>query len=467
MRRAAIVAALIALGAPAAHAATWTGSYQSGGDNPAVTMVVDVRGGRATVVLPGGHARAEVAWRATPRRIRFTVPGRPGIAFDGRRRGTRVTGSFRQGAVRGTFTLVRRAPTGAAAVQRLLGSYTLADGRTLVVTKQAASPRPRATLLPSGETRGLYPLGGSRFAIGAAVAVREPSQGTAAFAADGSSVDWAGVRGQRVRLRQQEVRVGPLAGTLSLPAGAGPFPAVTFAHGGGEAPREQLQFLAAAFARHGYATLVYDKRGVGQSGDFYFGDAATQEVIDQYARDVERLARFVASLPGVDRSRVGVSGGSQAGWIMPLAASREPAIRFVVGLVPPTISQGQTDYWAQQLGQGGGPPRRPLGEVEDEARAMGPRGFDPMPAIRALRIPVLWLFGGNDLVVPTRLCVEALEPVTREPGRDFSYAVFPGGNHGLLQTASGQNAEADASSTFVPGLFTTIDEWLRARGLAR
>ena len=261
------------------------------------------------------------------------------------------------------------------------------------------------------------------------------------------------------------VRVGVLACTLTIPPGTGRRTAVAFAHGGGPALRTFVAFQAAHLQRLGLITLACDKRGIGQSGGRYPGDLATSPTIDALARDVEAQARFLAAQPEVDPARVGVMGGSQAGWVMPLAASREPAIRFVVGLVPPTVTQGETDLFAQLSGQGQSPPTRTEAEVLAEVRAAGPSGFDPLPSIRALRIPALWLFGGVDKVVPTRLCVERLEPVAREPGRDFTYAVFPGGGHGLVQTANGLLAEQDRSDRFVPGLHTTIADWLRARGL--
>ena len=88
-----------------------------------------------------------------------------------------------------------------------------------------------------------------------------------------------------------------------------------------------------------------------------------------------------------------------------------------------------------------------------------------MPSIRALRIPAIWLFGGKDRIVPSRLCVERLDPVAREPGRDFSYRVFPGGTHGLLFTENGLIAEQARSNRFVAGYYTTIRDWLAARGL--
>ncbi len=150
---------------------------------------------------------------------------------------------------------------------------------------------------------------------------------------------------------------------------------------------------------------------------------------------------------------------------MPLAATREASIRFMIGLVPPTLTQGQTDHWANLNAQGQAPPTRTDEDMEAEVRATAPSGVDPLPAIRAMRIPAIWLFGGKDRIVPSRLCVERLDPVAREPGRDFTYRVFPGGTHGLLFTANGLNDEQAQSSRFVEGYFATIRDWLAARGL--
>lgn len=185
--------------------------------------------------------------------------------------------------------------------------------------------------------------------------------------------------------------------------------------------------------------------------------------VDQYARDVQAQARFLAAQPEVDPARVGISGASQAGWIMPLAASRESAIRFVIGVVSPTLTQGETDLWANLNGQGQSMPTRTDEDMEAEVRAAGPSGVDPMPAVRAMRIPAIWLFGGKDRTVPSRLCVERLDPVAREAGRDFSYRVFPGGTHGLILTANGLQDEAARSDHFVTGLFPAIRDWLAAR----
>ena len=89
-----------------------------------------------------------------------------------------------------------------------------------------------------------------------------------------------------------------------------------------------------------------------------------------------------------------------------------------------------------------------------------------MPWIRSLGIPALWLYGGLDKHIPTRLSVRLLAPVAAEAGRDFSVAVFPNANHALVETQTGLTAEMLRSDRFAPGLFPQVGDWLRARGLA-
>jgi uncharacterized protein len=462
-----VVATALAPGAGGAPSpnGTWRGAFTIPAGVGAVPVSVEIRGARATVVLGAGHP-TETVTRVTRRgaTVRFAVPGRPTpLRFEGRMRGRTISGRATQAGLRGAFTLRR----GAHVDARSLGLYALADGRSLAVTENPFAGR-TALVLDDGEVRRLTRLRAGVYEVGAGFGVRAPAAGELRFAGGSGSGHFG--PGTRVPLRQEEVRfrgrAGWLAGTLTLPAGPGPHPAVTFAHGAGSSARDVLSALSLFYARHGLATLTLDKRGIGQSTGVWPGESASEANIDAYARDVEAAARFLAAQPEVDRARVGVSGGSQAGWIMPLAASREPAIRFVVGLVPPTISQGQTDTFANRAGQGAALPAEPLERIEAEVRAMAPFGFDPMPSIRALRIPALWLFGAEDKTVPTRLSVEALAPVAAETGRDFTYVVFSGAGHSLLAAPNGLNAEGAASNRFVAGLWTTMRDWLRSRGLS-
>ena len=56
---------------------------------------------------------------------------------------------------------------------------------------------------------------------------------------------------------------------LDLPGRDRPAPAIVFGHGSGRATKSSCRFLADSFLQRGYATLCFDKRGVGESSGEY------------------------------------------------------------------------------------------------------------------------------------------------------------------------------------------------------
>jgi dienelactone hydrolase len=115
-----------------------------------------------------------------------------------------------------------------------------------------------------------------------------------------------------------------LAGSLLLPSGTGPFPAVVFQHGSGAEGRWASRFLAAELAARGVAALIYDKRGVGRSsGDWR--QAAPEDLAADGAAAVAALHRE----PRIDRNRIGLHGHSQGGTLLPMAVT--PNVAFVIG----------------------------------------------------------------------------------------------------------------------------------------
>ncbi|HUG00927.1 MAG TPA: S41 family peptidase [Longimicrobiales bacterium] len=136
-----------------------------------------------------------------------------------------------------------------------------------------------------------------------------------------------------------------LAGTLLLPrARSGPYPAVVWTHGSGHVDRSDPTYrgLAVALTELGVASLIYDKRGVGEStGDYR--TASMRELAGDAVAGVERLA----SHPEVDAGLIGVGGISQGGWISPAAAVLSPSVRFVVGLSAPGVSPAEQNLFNQ------------------------------------------------------------------------------------------------------------------------
>jgi pimeloyl-ACP methyl ester carboxylesterase len=235
-------------------------------------------------------------------------------------------------------------------------------------------------------------------------------------------------------------------------------------HGSGPQARDEFQVFAAFAVSQGIAVIADDKRGIGQSQGEYPGERAVLRALDILARDAQAEARYLAALPGIDRSRVGILGDSQAGWIIALAASRERAIRWAVPLVGPTVSVDESDLWGSLAGQGQAPKSGSDQKMLEQVRAAGRGGYDPAPALRKLAIPVHWIFGADDRNVPTALCVERLQEL--QAGHDFSWTVVHA-THTLLELPSGLNKDIPRSRGFAATMFPSLSDWLREKKIVR
>src|SRR4051794_22827512 len=442
-----------------AVAGWWVGSYKLAGHG---NLTFSLGTERALVALGVGHAGAQTVPISIMRsRVRFKLPGRPApLVFDGSYRGSRISGTVRQGKLRGSFRVQRGQDRSLIAP----GLYSVGEG-VLGVVDDPYGPA-RLVDLDSGSVNALY-QSGTMFAIGSGFATRTPVRGTARFNAGGAIV--SNVRGRRLRTRQLEVRFrsgnAALSGTLTLPLGRGRHPAVAFVQGSGATTRAYLPDLQALLVRNGVAVLAYDKRGVGQSGGTYPGESPTATAIDVLARDAAAAVRFLARQPEIDPTRVGLAGHSQAGWIMPLAASRDDAIRFLIVFSGPAVTADENDLYQDLAGQGEQPQELSDEEIDAQVLARGREGVDPIPWIRKLRVPALWLYGGLDKHIPSRLSVRRLEPVAAESGRDFSIDVYRNANHALVETRTGLTSEMLRSDRFAPGLFADVAAWLREHRL--
>lgn len=126
----------------------------------------------------------------------------------------------------------------------------------------------------------------------------------------------------------------PLQGTLLLPDGAGPHPALILLPGSGPVDRDgnlpglannSLRLLAEGLAGHGIATLRADKRGVGASYAAAPDESALR--VDTYADDAVRWTRALGDDPAI--ARVGLLGHSEGALVAALAAQRAAVDRLV------------------------------------------------------------------------------------------------------------------------------------------
>lgn len=237
---------------------------------------------------------------------------------------------------------------------------------------------------------------------------------------------------EEVRIRSGDVE---LAATISLPRrGNGPFPALVSVHGSGPIRRQDLRADWRRLVPHGIVVLTYDKRGVGESSGQY-GEvpvARSEEYLKTLAADAHACFEFLKKHPRVEAQKVGFLGGSQAGWIIPLAADGRDDIAFNIILAGAATSCGIEDHYSLLTGDGHRPVQ-PLSAEEIERRLQaydGPIGFDPLPILTRMKTPTLWFISARDLSIPATRSARTLEEL-RQQGVPLTVKVYPNGDHGL------------------------------------
>ena len=285
-----------------------------------------------------------------------------------------------------------------------------------------------------------------------------------------------------------------LSGSLLLPHRPGVYPSVVFLHGSGPEGRFANRYLAQRFAEAGFAALISDKRGVGQSG----GDWR-QAGFDDLAADAAAWVRLLRTRVDIDPGRIGLYGHSQGGTIAPLAAEAAGGLAFVIASAASGLSPAETEIYS--LDNSLGVPDLPPDEARD-ARAFV-RGlvdvayggadratfdrlaatfrsrawyfdppseddsywafsarissYDPLPRWRALAAPALLLYGERDERTPPAASIAAIRAALAEGGRAApTVRIYPGADHAfhLLSTPGGWPRR-------VPDYAQTVVAWAR------
>jgi uncharacterized protein len=276
---------------------------------------------------------------------------------------------------------------------------------------------------------------------------------------------------------------GPLAGTLTLPAGRGPFPAVVTATGSGahfrdgnrtpDHPYRPFRHIADALAACGVATLRLDDRGVGGSAGS--ADAATAA---DTAADTAAAVRFLRARKDVDPRRVGLVGHSYGGVIAPLVAADDPAIAAVVLLGGPAVSFRETmryqNRYVIETDASIAPADRDKALAEavrqqeanvaasTEAWRRSIQDYDPLPTARRLRMPVLILQGLTDRAVSPE-DARMLEQAIRTGGNTkLERRLFADVNHHFQRDPVGARAGYDRLPTqdLAPEVLKALCDWL-------
>jgi pimeloyl-ACP methyl ester carboxylesterase len=303
-----------------------------------------------------------------------------------------------------------------------------------------------------------------------------------------------------------------LGGKLILPKGRAPFPAVVFVTGSDPDTREAWQLEALALAEKGVASLLYDKRGVGESS----GASHDLASWDDLAGDVEGAVAYLRSRSDViDRKRIGLIGQSQGTWIIAKVAARDPAISFLVSISGSGISAAEQETYrtGALMKADSFPPseierarafqrmkfgvaRTGLGwEALDSTmkrlRADSVKWFpgygtgaaarsltllrlygvlqfnyDPRRDLARIKAPVLTIMGENDRVFPPQTVIDRMKSMLASGGNtNFTAVIIPGASHGLsvVQTAKGRPFRRAASTRFIETLVNWVSNQAHSR----
>ncbi|NDJ61293.1 MAG: alpha/beta hydrolase [Chloroflexi bacterium] len=304
-----------------------------------------------------------------------------------------------------------------------------------------------------------------------------------------------------------------LAGTITIPPGDGPFPAVAVVSGSGPSLRtgsllpladfNVYTTLADHLSSSGIVVLRYDDRGVGESE----GDLATA-TLDDLAQDASGAVDYLRSRAEVDPARVGLIGHSEGGIIIPQVAANNAATTFLIALAGPAVDMTQViaeqnrmlfsgmgldaetvDAIAAQfpliqaaiiagdddairaeiarlqtLQTGAEPSDTLINAGVAQFRALDTLGYwtyDVAGYWQQVGVPALAIFGGRDTQVSAPQSAPALQELL---GDQATIVTFEAMNHVLQAAETGlPNEYAQLPAEIMPEVIDVLVEWINAR----
>lgn len=392
-----------------------------------------------------------------------------------------IVASIDDGEVPNKLILCRIEPMEADRLDQLSGVYTTREGHR--ISFRVRGEGLAMTDFTDGMVRLIYPVGDDRFVAGPAIGIPDPVEMEFQFQRSDSGTtprvivqpigepafDAVRVVGPRVEEFQYESFDGTqIVGSLDLPSGTGPFPAIVWVHGSGRVTRDGAGSWPHYFADLGFAVLAVDKRGVGKSGGKYSlprGGRDNFPHMQRRSKDVAAAVQALRKRDDIQQGRIGLAGASQAGWVIPMATNHTSLAFAVIlyGGATPLSVEGEYSRMASENASGA-----KLESVEkliEELRSYKPSDIGIDKELAQMKFPCLWLYGYRDRSNPSQICEELINEIGSREHRDFTVKAFPNGNHVLLECRFGGSAESLTLSQTVPDLYPTIRQWLSERKL--
>jgi len=310
-----------------------------------------------------------------------------------------------------------------------------------------------------------------------------------------------------------------LAGTLTLPSKEGKFPVAVLISGSGPQNRDEellghkpFLILSDYLTRNGIAVLRYDDRGTARST----GNFATATTAD-LATDAEAAIAFLKTRKEIDPKFIGLIGHSEGGVIAPLVASRSADVAFIVMMAGTGMSgKDLLPLQGELIGRAGGTSEADLkkvkkinstifdmvakskddgklrkeltdflmSEMKNMPETEKPKGtsdedfvkmqvnqianpwmkyflnYDPIPALKKVKCPVLALNGEKDLQVPPKENLAGIKKALKK-NKSVKIVEFPGMNHLFQECTTGSPDEyARIEQTMSPVMLKVTADWV-------
>jgi pimeloyl-ACP methyl ester carboxylesterase len=395
-----------------------------------------------------------------------------------------------------------------------LGAYRLADGEVLDIARSEGNTLRWRKF--DGTTGALRKNQNGLWTSTFGWTDRPDGQTVSFTRCAAGEIEFDGTKGRRIPFDVSETMFGghggvKLAGRLVLPKGDDPVPIVVLVHGAERDSAREWYALQRLLPAENVGAFVYDKRGTGGSQGSYTQD------FDILADDAVSAMREAKRIAGPRCARIGYQGGSQGGWVAPLAAARMP-VDFVIvsfGLAVSVIDEDQEEVALEMSLKGhredeiakalevasaaeslfensftkgflhfdavrskylsepwykdlhGNYTHFILPYTASEIREKGkdfvfgtPFRYDPMPTLRTVEAPQLWILGEDDLEAPSAETSRRIKTLIAE-GKPITLALFPHAEHGMTEYEVAPNGER-LSTRYAPGYFAMMRDFARS-----
>jgi pimeloyl-ACP methyl ester carboxylesterase len=297
-----------------------------------------------------------------------------------------------------------------------------------------------------------------------------------------------------------------------MPKGSERVPIAVLVHGSEHSSARDTYALQRQLPAEGIGVFVYDKRGTGASDGVY-----SQNYL-LLVNDAIAAVHEAKRLAGDRAGRVGYQAGSQGGWVAPLAAKIEPVDFIIVGfglavspidedreaialdmtrqnydaavmakamevadvttaIIRSGFRDGYDQLAAVRAKYGSEPwfkhvhgdfsfflletPEAQLREKGPVLLAGVPADYDPMPVLRNLDTPQLWILGEDDTEAPSATTAQRLRELIGR-GKPITLAVFPHADHGIYEYETTSDGER-VSTRNSDGYFAMMRDFIRDR----